>query len=54
MTFRLMTYRPHFFRGSTALVGVGLLAEFFRSHSDALHSVGFLWTSDQPVAENST
>jgi hypothetical protein len=25
-----------------------------RSHSDTLHSVGLLWTSDQPFAETST
>jgi hypothetical protein len=25
-----------------------------RSHSDTPHSVGLLWTSDQPVAETST
>jgi len=25
-----------------------------RSHSDASHSVGILWTSDQPDAETST
>jgi len=36
-------------------VGQGLLIhEFSRSHSEALHSVGLLWTSDQPVAETST
>jgi len=37
------------------LVGQGLLIiENSRSHSDTLHSVGLLWTSDQPVAETST
>ena len=37
------------------LVGQGLLSiETSRSHSDAPHSVGLLWTSDQPVAETST
>jgi hypothetical protein len=34
------------------LVGQGLLIiEVSRSHSDTLHSVGFLWTSDQPDLE---
>jgi hypothetical protein len=28
--------------------------ETSRSHSDTTHSVGLLWTSDQPVAEAST
>jgi hypothetical protein len=37
------------------LVGHGLLTiEVSRSHSDTPHSVGFLWTSDQPDAEIST
>ena len=38
-----------------ALVGVvGLLiVELWRSHSDTLHKVGFLWKSDRPVAETS-
>ena len=36
-------------------VGQGLLIfEALRSHSDTPHSVGFLWTSDQPDAETST
>jgi hypothetical protein len=36
-------------------VGQGLLIiEASRSHSDTLHSVGLLWTSDQPGAETST
>jgi len=35
--------------------GQGLLIiEASRSHSDAPHSVGLLWTSDQPDAETST
>jgi len=29
------------------------IVEGSRSHSDKLHPVGLLWTSDQPVAENS-
>ena len=31
-----------------------LIVEDSWSHSDALHSVGLLWTSDQPDAETST
>jgi len=32
------------------LVGLGLLiAEVSKSHSDTPHTVGLLWTSDQPV-----
>jgi len=35
-----------------SLVGQGLLsAEAWRSHSDTLHSVELLWTSDRPDAE---
>jgi hypothetical protein len=38
-----------------SLGGLGLLIiEASRSHSDTPHSVGLLWTSDQPVAETST
>jgi len=34
------------------LIDQGLLIiEASRSHSDTLHSVGLLWTSDQPDAE---
>jgi len=37
------------------LVGQGLLIiEASRSHSDTPHSVGLVWTKDQPIAENST
>ena len=37
------------------LVGQGLLLiEPSHSYSETPHSVGFLWTSDQPVAETST
>jgi hypothetical protein len=36
-------------------VGQGLLIiEASRSHSDTPHSVGLLWTSDQPDAETPT
>jgi hypothetical protein len=43
--------------GSTALYGPGppRFVDASRSHSvDTPHSVGLLWTSDQPVAETST
>jgi hypothetical protein len=38
------------------LVGQGLVTveASSRSHSDTPHSVGLLWMSDQPDAENST
>jgi hypothetical protein len=37
------------------LVGQGFLViETSRSHSDAPHSVGLIWTRDQPVAETTT
>ena len=37
------------------LMGHGLpIVEASRSHSDTPHSVGLLWTSDQPVAETYT
>ena len=36
------------------LVGQDLIIKASRSHSDTPHSVGLLWTSDQPVAETST
>jgi hypothetical protein len=43
---------PH---GPTAASDQGLrIIEASRSHSDTPHSVGLLWTSDQPVAETST
>ena len=32
----------------------GLIAEASRSHSDTPHSVGLLWTSDQPFTGTST
>jgi hypothetical protein len=35
-------------------VGPGLLIETSRSHSDTPHSVGLLWTGDQPDAVSST
>jgi hypothetical protein len=37
------------------LVGQGLvIIEASRSHTDTAHSVGFLWTNDQPAAEASS
>jgi hypothetical protein len=39
---------------STNLAELGLRNGVPRSHSDTSHSVGILWTSDQPVAETST
>ena len=33
------------------LVGQGFIIEASRSHSDTPHSVGLLWTSDQPDTE---
>ena len=35
-------------------VGQGLIIQASRSNSDAPHSVGLFWTSDQPVVETST
>jgi hypothetical protein len=44
-----------FFPGSIAAVGQGLLSvEVSRSHSDTIHSAGFLWTRNQPDAKTST
>ena len=37
-----------------ALLGLGLLYEVPRSHTDTPHPAGLLWTNDRPVAENST
>jgi hypothetical protein len=31
-----------------------LITEASQSHSDTPHLIGFLWTSDKPVAETST
>ena len=43
------------YNGSKTLAGRGLiLLEVSISHSDTLHSVGLLWTSDQPDAEACT
>jgi hypothetical protein len=47
--------KDFFFMVQQPPVGQGLLIiEASRSHSDTPHSVGLLWTSDQPDAEAST
>jgi len=44
-----------FFMAQQSLAGHGLLSIMATlSHSDKPHSVGLLWTGDQPIAENST
>jgi hypothetical protein len=44
-----------FYHVSSAQVGQGILIiEDSQSHSDTPHSVGLLWTRDQPDAETST
>ena len=51
VTNSLLTPPP---KARRPLVGQGLLIfENSRSHSDTPHSVGLLWTSDQPDAEAS-
>jgi len=41
------------YHGATALVDQGILIiEASRTHSDTPHSVGLIWTSDQPDARN--
>jgi hypothetical protein len=35
-------------------LGLVLLYEVSRQHSNTPHSVGLLWTSDRPIAETST
>ena len=52
-------YRRHdnviLFLGATHLMGQGLLIiEASQSHLNAPHSVGILWTSDQPDAETTS
>jgi len=43
------------FPRKTALTGQNfLIIEASQSHSDTPHLIGFLWTSDKPVAEIST
>ena len=44
-----------FFRGSTALAGLGvLIAQVSGSYSDSPHSVRLFWTSDRSVPETTT
>ena len=43
-----------FFYLSTAPVGLGLLYEVSRSHSDTPHTAGLFWTSDLPIAKTSS
>ena len=44
------SYYVFFYHDATALVGQGfLIVQDLRSHSDTPHSVGWLWTSDQPL-----
>ena len=45
--------QKNFFHVSTALVGLDLLYDVPRLHSDTPQSVGLLCTSDQPVADPS-
>ena len=46
--------RHIFYIALQPIVGQGLLIiEASRSHSDTPHSVGLVWTSDQPDAETS-
>jgi len=50
-------FYPHVYLPSrnSPLLGQGLLiVEASRSHSDTPHSVGILWTSDQPDTDIST
>ena len=42
-----------FYRGSSELVGLGLLYEIPRSHWNTQHSLRLPWTSDRPVAGTS-
>jgi hypothetical protein len=44
-----------FFHDSTAPVSLGhFIVEVSGSDSDTAHSVGILWTTDQPVTESFT
>jgi len=44
-----------FFMVQQSIAGHGLLSIMAAvSHSDKPHSVGLLWTGDQPIVENST
>ena len=51
-TWFLYQFTTHFPMAQQPLAGQGLLInEALWSHSDTPHSVGLLWTSDQPYAE---
>jgi len=55
LDFLSWRWKRFFYYDATALVGHGhLIIGDSRSHSDTPHSVGLLWTSDQPNAETST
>jgi len=48
-------FEYNFSMAQQSIVAKGLLTkESSRSHSHTPHSVGLLWTSDQPVSETST
>ena len=57
-TWDTISTRPKilfFYHGAIAKLGQGfLIIENSWSHSDTPHSVGFIWTSDQPDAQTST
>jgi hypothetical protein len=54
LTVRSLSY-IYIFMAREPLVGQGpLTVEVLRSYSDTPHSVGLLWTSDQPDRETST
>jgi hypothetical protein len=42
-----------FSRGTAAKLGLDVLYDFPRSHSDTQQSVGLLWTNDRAIAETS-
>jgi hypothetical protein len=48
------SFKFRFYHCTTAPVGQGLIIENSRSHTDPPHSVGLLWTSDQPDEETAT
>ena len=54
MKFMVFIVRHFCLMPRRSLVGQGLLTvEVLQSHSDIPHSVGLLWTRDQPVADTS-
>jgi hypothetical protein len=53
--YHKMNYVYIFYHGATAPMGPGLLIiEESWTHSDTPHSVGLLWTSNQPDAQTSS